>query len=92
LIVAAVVLGCFTCLRAFATGQRLIVVDSPVSYVGNATTRQMQLHDNCGSNLTQLDGCSLNYHAGCAQPGGLLSILVTIADASGASVTPLHQV
>jgi MSHA biogenesis protein MshO len=87
-------------------GQRLFVVDSPVSYICNTTTRQLQRHDNYGFNLaqsltpggttatvvTQLFGCSMSYNAGSAQHGGLLSIQISIADASGESVTLLHQV
>lgn len=87
-------------------GQRLFVVDSPVSYVCNPATRQLQRHSNYGYSaaqslapggttatvVTQLTGCSMTYNPGTSQRGGLLTLSLTIGDGSGESVTLLHQV
>ena len=87
-------------------GQRLFVVDGPVSYICNTATRQLWRHDGYGYALaqsltpggtavpvaTQVAGCNMSYNTGTAQQGGLLTLEITIDDASGESVTLLHQV
>ncbi|MCH8177097.1 MAG: prepilin-type N-terminal cleavage/methylation domain-containing protein [Proteobacteria bacterium] len=42
--------------------------------------------------VTQLAACSISYQAGAAQRGGLVTIEITLDDASGESITLLHQV
>ncbi|MCH7882461.1 MAG: hypothetical protein IIB69_13005 [Proteobacteria bacterium] len=50
------------------------------------------LGDAGGLVLTQVDACSITYQAGTAQRGGLVTIEITLDDASGESITLLHQV
>jgi len=44
-----------------------------------------------GPVVTQLTGCSINYTAGTAQRGGIITLEITLGD-SGESITLLHQV
>ncbi|MCP4470288.1 MAG: hypothetical protein GY815_06325 [Gammaproteobacteria bacterium] len=87
-------------------GQRLFVIEDPVSYICNPATGRLRRHDSYGFNLvqptapggssvtvtTQLLGCSMTYAAGTSWRGGILSIEITIGDGSGENVNLLHQV
>ena len=88
-------------------GQRIFVIDEPISYICNPDTGRIQRHTAYGflanqptapggsSNtvVSQLDGCSMSYNAGTSQRGGILTIEIRIADPdSGESVNLLHQV
>ncbi len=87
-------------------GQRLFVIEDPVSYICNPATGRLRRHDSYGFNLvqptapggnsvtvtTQLLGCSMTYTAGTSWRGGILSIEITIGDGSGENVNLLHQV
>ena len=87
-------------------GQRLFVIDGPVSYVCNTATRQMLRHSGYGYNdaqtltpggttvtvATQVLGCGMTYDPGTSQRGGILSIDITLGDPAGEQVTLLHQV
>ncbi|MDJ0778486.1 MAG: prepilin-type N-terminal cleavage/methylation domain-containing protein [Gammaproteobacteria bacterium] len=86
-------------------GQRVFLVDDPVSYVCNPASGEIVRHENYGFDqfqqanpggsiapvITRLSGCSMTYSAGSSQRGGILSIEITIDD-SGESVNLLHQV
>ncbi|MDH3387999.1 MAG: prepilin-type N-terminal cleavage/methylation domain-containing protein, partial [Gammaproteobacteria bacterium] len=87
-------------------GQRIFVVDGPISYICNPASGRILRHVGYnysvaqptppagGSSdvvVSQLSGCSLTYNPGSAQRGGILTIEITIAD-SGESVSLLHQV
>jgi MSHA biogenesis protein MshO len=87
-------------------GQRLFVIDSPISYICNPATGRLRRHDSYGFNLvqptapggnsvsvvTQLLGCNMTYAPGTSQRGGILSIEISVGDGSGESVNLLHQV
>ena len=86
-------------------GQRLFVVDGPVSYVCDTGSGELLRYSGYGYNLgqsltpggttttvaTQLQGCTMTYNAGTAQRGGILTLGLTIAIA-GESVNLLHQI
>jgi len=87
-------------------GQRLFVIDSPISYICNPATGRLRRHDSYGFNLVQptapggnsvsvvaqLLGCNMTYVIGTSQRGGILSIEISVGDGSGESVNLLHQV
>ncbi len=87
-------------------GQRLFVVEDPISYICNPATGRMQRHSNYGFNAvqptapggtvatvaTQLLACSMTYTPGTSQRGGILTIEITLGDGSGENVNLLHQV
>ncbi|MEE8366260.1 MAG: type II secretion system protein [Gammaproteobacteria bacterium] len=89
-------------------GQRAFIVDGPVSYICIPASRNMTRYSNyayqaaqptsapagaaSGLVVTQVAACSITYQAGTAQRGGLVTIEITLDDASGESVTLLHQV
>lgn len=86
-------------------GQRVFVIDEPISYVCNPASGQIVRHSGYGFNASQpaapggssatvisrLSGCNMSYSAGTSQRGGILSIEITISD-GGESVALLHQV
>jgi MSHA biogenesis protein MshO len=88
-------------------GQRAFVVDGPISYICNPGFGLITRYSNYdyvlaqpvaaptgaseGPVVTQLVSCSLNYTAGTAQRGGIVTLEVTLSD-SGESVSLLHQV
>jgi MSHA biogenesis protein MshO len=41
--------------------------------------------------VTQLSGCSINYTAGTAQRGGIITLQISLSD-SGENITLMHQV
>lgn len=45
-----------------------------------------------GRVVTQVDSCSINYDAGTASRGGIVSISITLNDNTGESISLLHQV
>jgi MSHA biogenesis protein MshO len=87
-------------------GQRLFVVEDPISYICNPATGRILRHDNYGFSAVQpvapggssrtvvdrLLGCNMSYNPGTAQRGGILTIEIVIGDGSGESVNLLHQV
>ncbi len=87
-------------------GQRLFVIEDPVSYICNPATGRLLRHDGYGFNpaqptapggnsvtvVTQLLGCSMTYVAGTSRRGGTLSIEISVGDGGGENVTLLHQV
>ncbi len=90
-------------------GQRAFIVDGPISYICNPGSRSMTRYSNyayqigqptaapggaaSGVVVTQVAACSINYQAGTAQRGGIVTIEITLNDvASGESVSLLHQV
>ena len=87
-------------------GQRLFVIDSPISYICNPATGRLRRHDSYGFNLVQptapggnsvsvvaqLLGCNMTYVIGTSQRGGILSIEISVGDGSGENVNLLHQV
>jgi MSHA biogenesis protein MshO len=88
-------------------GQRAFVVDGPISYIcspGNGRITRYSSYDYVpaqpvaapagaaeGPVVTQLAGCSINYTAGTAQRGGIITLEISLSD-SGESITLLHQV
>ncbi|MFV2033138.1 MAG: type II secretion system protein J [Gammaproteobacteria bacterium] len=89
-------------------GQRAYIVDGPVSYICNPASRSMTRYSNyayqiaqptsapagaaSGPVVTQVAACSITYQAGTAQRGGMVTIEITLDDASGESISLLHQV
>lgn len=45
-----------------------------------------------GTVVTQITACSINYDAGTAQRGGIVTLGLTLSDGTGEDVTLLHQV
>ena len=87
-------------------GQRAFVVDGPISYLCIPASGRITRYSNYaytaaqptppagaveGPLVTELTSCSLNYTAGTAQRGGIVTLELTLSD-SGESVTLLHQV
>ena len=88
-------------------GQRAFVVDGPISYICIPGSGRITRYSNYayvlpqpisapalasqGPVVTQVTACSLNYTAGTAQRGGILTLELTVGD-SGESVSLLHQV
>jgi MSHA biogenesis protein MshO len=88
-------------------GQRAFIVDGPISYICTPASGRITRYSNYdyalaqptstptgasqGPLVTQLAGCSLNYTAGTAQRGGIVTLEITLSD-SGETVTLLHQV
>ena len=88
-------------------GQRAFVVDGPVSYICDPASNRITRYSSYayvaiqptsapagaseGPVVTQLASCSLNYTAGTAQRGGIVTLEITLSD-SGESVSLLHQV
>ncbi len=88
-------------------GQRAFVVDGPISYICVPGSGRITRYSNyayvlpqptsapagasAGPVVTQLVGCSLNYAAGTAQRGGMVTLEITLSD-SGETVSLLHQV
>jgi len=88
-------------------GQRLFIVDGPISYICNPATGRITRYSgydysvaqptaapptgSAGPLVTQLIACSIDYTAGTAQRGGIVTLDITLSD-SGESVTLLHQV
>jgi len=86
-------------------GQRAFIVDGPISYIcipgsGRITRysgyaymsgQPMVPGGSSGPVVTQVTACSLNYTAGTAQRGGILTLELTVSD-SGESVSLLHQI
>ena len=87
-------------------GQRLFVVEEPVSYICNPVSGRLQRHDTYGFNLAQptspggnsftvmaqLLGCNMTYTAGTSERGGLLTIRITVGQSGSETVSLLHQV
>ncbi|MCZ6579254.1 MAG: pilus assembly protein MshO, partial [Gammaproteobacteria bacterium] len=87
-------------------GQRAFFVDGPISYICNPAIGRITRYSNYtysaaqpvppagaaqGPVVTQLAGCSINYTAGTAQRGGIITLEITLSN-SGESITLLHQV
>jgi len=88
-------------------GQRAFVVDGPISYICIPGSGRITRYSNYayvlpqpisapalaseGPVVTQVIACSLNYTAGTAQRGGILTLALTVSD-SGESVSLLHQI
>jgi MSHA biogenesis protein MshO len=86
-------------------GQRAFIVDGPISYVCNTSTGRITRYSgyaymsgqpmapggSSGPVVTKVTACSLNYAAGTAQRGGILTLELTVSD-SGESVSLLHQI
>jgi MSHA biogenesis protein MshO len=87
-------------------GQRAFIVDGPISYICNPASGRITRYVNYaytvaqptppagaaeGPVVTQLSGCSINYTAGTAQRGGIITLQISLSD-SGESITLLHQV
>lgn len=88
-------------------GQRAFVVDGPISYLCTPGSGRITRYSNYdyvptqptlapmgaseGPVVTQLVSCSLNYAAGTAQRGGIVTLEIALSD-SGETVSLLHQV
>jgi MSHA biogenesis protein MshO len=86
-------------------GQRAFIVDGPISYVCDTSTGRITRYSgyaymsgqpmapggSSGPVVTKVTACSLNYAAGTAQRGGILTLELTVSD-SGESVSLLHQI
>ncbi|MCZ6668077.1 MAG: type II secretion system protein [Gammaproteobacteria bacterium] len=87
-------------------GQRAFFVDGPISYICDPAIGRITRYSNYaytaaqpappagaaqGPVVTQLAGCSINYTAGTAQRGGIITLEISLSD-SGESITLLHQV
>ncbi|RLA09566.1 MAG: pilus assembly protein MshO [Gammaproteobacteria bacterium] len=88
-------------------GQRAFVVDGPISYICVPGSGRITRYSNYayaaaqptsapagasqGPLVTQLASCNLNYAAGTAQRGGIVTLEITLSD-SGETVSLLHQV
>jgi len=81
--------------------QRFFIVDTPVSFICNGG--EINRFDNYSINgavgagnllINQVSACNFSYNAGSATRAGLVTLSITIEDASlaGASVTLLQQV
>ncbi len=86
-------------------GQRVFVVERPISYVCEAGNGRIRRHSDYGFNrdqaappsggtvdtlVSQLSGCSITYAAGASQRGGIVTVRITIADGNEA-IELLHQ-
>ncbi len=88
-------------------GQRAFIIDGPISYICNPLSQRITRYHNYaysigqpttapagsaeGPLVTQLVGCSINYTAGTAQRGGIITLEISLSD-SGESIRLLHQV
>ena len=87
-------------------GQRIFIVDEPISYICNPATGRNQRHTGYGFNasqsvspggsvvdpvISQLSGCDISYSAGTSQRGGIVTVEITIADGNE-SIDLLHQI
>jgi MSHA biogenesis protein MshO len=88
-------------------GQRAFVVDGPISYLCDPLTGQITRFTNYdylvaqpaavpmgasqGPLVTKLTSCSLDYSAGTATRGGLITLEISLSD-SGETITLLHQI
>ncbi len=87
-------------------GQRAFVVNGPISYICNPASGRITRYINYaytvaqptppagaveGPVVTQLTGCSINYTAGTAQRGGIITLEISLSD-SGENITLMHQV
>ena len=88
-------------------GQRVFVVDGPISYICNPASNTISRHSGyaftivqptpplggtSGTVVSQLTGCSMTYDPGSSQRGGILSVRLTIGDGSGEDINLLHQI
>lgn len=90
-------------------GQRAFIIDGPISYICNTGTRRIMRYSNysfqvgqptaapgggqSGPVVTQLSSCSINYSAGTAQRGGIVTLQISLNDlATGETISLLHQV
>ena len=88
-------------------GQRAFIIDGPISYICDPLSQRITRYHNYaysigqpttapagsaeGPLVTQLVGCGINYTAGTAQRGGIITLEITLSD-SGESIRLLHQV
>lgn len=87
-------------------GQRIFVIDEPISYICDPNTGSIvritgygylenQSAAPAGTDIdpviTQLDDCSMSYSAGTSQRGGILTVEIAIADGTEV-VNLLHQI
>ncbi len=88
-------------------GQRAFIIDGPISYICDPLSQRISRYSNYaysigqpttapagaaeGPVVTQLAGCSINYSAGTAQRGGIITLEISLSD-SGESIRLLHQV
>lgn len=87
-------------------GQRIFIIDQPISYLCNPATGSIVRHTGYGFTagqptsavgnvidtvITQLSGCDIRYSAGTSQRGGIVTVEITIADGNE-SIVLLHQI
>ena len=88
-------------------GQRAFIIDGPISYICDPLSQRITRYHNYaysigqpttapagsveGPLVTQLVACSINYTAGTAQRGGIITLEISLSD-SGESIRLLHQV
>ena len=88
-------------------GQRAFVIDGPISYICDPLSQRITRYHNYaysigqpttapagsaqGPLVTKLVDCSINYTAGTAQRGGIITLEISLSD-SGESIRLLHQV
>jgi MSHA biogenesis protein MshO len=87
-------------------GQRAFIVSGPISYICDPASGRITRYINYaytvgqptppagafeGPVVTQLAGCSINYTAGTAQRGGIITLEISLSD-SGENITLMHQV
>ena len=92
--------------RQQSPGQRIFVIDEPISYICNPATGSILRHTGYGFNagqstapggsevdpvITKLSGCDIRYSAGTSQRGGIVTVEVTIASGNE-SIVLLHQI
>ncbi len=88
-------------------GQRIFVVDGPISYVCDTGTATLTRYDSypyqstqtlapagaeSGLVVSQLKSCSFTYDAGSTQRGGIVTMEIVLDDATSESISLLHQV
>ncbi len=86
-------------------GQRIFVIDEPVSYVCDPATGLIMRHSGYGfiagqpaapggdsdRVVSQLSSCEITYEAGTSQRGGIVTVEITIS-AGNESIDLLHQI
>ncbi len=86
-------------------GQRIFIIDEPISYICNPGTGSIMRHTgysfddpqsatpggNADPVITRLSGCSISYAAGTARRGGIVTVEITITEANE-SIVLLHQI
>lgn len=88
-------------------GQRIFVVDGPISYICDTGAATLTRYDSypylstqtlapagaeSGLVVSQLKSCSFTYDAGSTQRGGIVTMNIVLDDATGESISLVHQV